>query len=57
MGELILVQLDEFQNLCIKRQKEASSKRLYMEPESKCKSGLKQLSFYPKRWNSKYKLA
>lgn len=35
MGELILVQLDEFQNLCIKRQKEASSKRLYMEPESK----------------------
>lgn len=45
MGELILVQLDEFQNLCIKRQKEASSKRLYMEPESKMQIWSKATEF------------
>lgn len=57
MGELLVMQLDEFQTFCIKRQKETPSKRLYMKPEGKvCKFDLRLLSFHPKRWTSKNKL-
>lgn len=35
IGELILMHLDEFQSSCTRRQKETSSKRLYMEAEGK----------------------
>lgn len=35
MGRLLLRQLDEFQSSCMKRQKETSRKRLYMEPKGK----------------------
>ena len=45
MGELILVQPDVFQNSCIKRQKEASGKRLYMEPEGKMQIWSKATEF------------
>ena len=56
MGELILVQLDEFQIPALRGKKKLQVRDFIWSLRTKCKSGLKQLSFYSKRWNSKNQL-
>lgn len=56
MGELKLVQLDEFQIPALRGKKKLQVRDFMWRLRAKCKSGLKQLSFYSKRWNSKNQL-